>query len=106
MANDVTAVTSGVQPYVIGDRAFRGIDTYNDANKLEAGYATEINNMQLDGGSLVLRNGWQGLNAYSQLNSAPIAITFTGGGSSNINGTFPFTLAVGQNSQICKGITV
>ena len=102
MANDVTAVTSGVQPYVIGDRAFRGIDTYNDANKLEAGYATEINNMQLDGGSLVLRNGWQGLNAYSQLNIAPIAITFTGGGSSNINGTFPFTLAVGQTVKFAK----
>lgn len=96
MANDVTAVTSGVQPYVIGDRAFRGIDTYNDSNKLEAGYATVINNMQLDGGSLVLRNGWQGLRGYSELNVAPITVTFTGGGSANINASFPFTLAVGQ----------
>ena len=95
MANDVTQVTSGVQPYVIGDRAFRGIDTYNDANKLEAGYATVIENLQLDGGSLVLRNGWQGLNQPSQLNTNPVTVTFTGGGSPNINGAFPFILPVG-----------
>ena len=94
MANDVTQVTSGVQPYVIGDRAFKGIDTYNDANKLEAGYATVIENLQLDGGSLVLRNGWQGLNQPSQLNTNPITVTFTGGGSPNINASFPFTLPV------------
>ena len=96
MANDVTQVTSGVQPYVIGDRAFRGIDTYNDVNKLDAGLAEKINNLQLDGGSLVLRNGFQGLFQPSELNTNPVTVTFTGSASPNINGSFSYIFPVGS----------
>lgn len=95
MADETRMVTSGVQPYVVGDKSFRGIDTFTDANKLDGGLCQKINNMQLDGGSLVLRNGLQGLLQPSELNTAPITVTFTGGGSPNINGTFPFILPVG-----------
>jgi len=105
MANDVTAVTSGVQPYVIGDRAFRGIDTYNNANKLEAGLSEIIENLQLDGGSLVVRNGFQGLLQPSEQNTNPTTVTFTSGGSANINGSFPFTYSVGQAVRFTTTLT-
>jgi hypothetical protein len=95
MADDTTMVTNFAQPYVVGDKMWRGIDTYNDANKLPSGYAQRISNMQLDGGSLVLRNGWQGLLQPTELNSNPYVVSFTGGGSPNINGTFPTILSVG-----------
>jgi hypothetical protein len=95
MADETRMITSGAQPYVVGDKTFRGIDTFNDANKLEGGLCQKINNMQLDGGSLVLRNGIQGLLQPSECNTAPITVTFLGGGSPNINGTFPFILPVG-----------
>ena len=95
MADDTRMVTSGVQPYVVGDKNFRGIDTFTDANKLEGGFCQKINNMQLDGGSLVLRNGLQGLLQPSECNNAPITVTFSGGGLPNINGTFPFILPPG-----------
>ena len=70
MADTTRMVTDSAQPFVVGDKVWRGIDTYNDANKLDTGYAETINNLQLDGGSLVLRNGWQGLLQPTELNAS------------------------------------
>jgi hypothetical protein len=60
MADTSRQVQGGVQPFVIGDKQFRGIDTYTDPNKLEAGFAETIDGLIVDGGSLVLRNGFHG----------------------------------------------
>ncbi len=60
MADDVRMVTGGVQPYVIGDNSFRGLNTFVDANKLESGQLQTATNVILDGGSLVGRNGFVG----------------------------------------------
>lgn len=60
MADTSRQIQGGVQPYVVGDKTFRGIDTYTDPNKLEAGFAETIDNLIVDGGSLVLRNGFHG----------------------------------------------
>jgi len=70
MADTTRMVTDSALPFVVGDKVWRGIDTYNDANKLDTGYTETINNLQLDGGSLVLRNGWQGLLQPTELNGA------------------------------------
>jgi hypothetical protein len=60
MADTSRQIQGGVQPFVVGDKSFRGVDTYTDPNKLEAGFAETIDGMIVDGGSLVLRNGFQG----------------------------------------------
>ena len=70
MADTTRMVTDSAQPFIVGDKIWRGVDTYNDPNKLETGYAETISNLQLDGGSLVLRNGWQGLLQPTELNGA------------------------------------
>jgi hypothetical protein len=60
MADDVRMVTGGVQPYVIGDNSFRGLNTFVDANKMESGQLQTAQNVILDGGALVGRNGFVG----------------------------------------------
>lgn len=60
MADTSRQIQGGVQPFVVGDKSFRGVDTYTDPNKLEAGFAETIDGLIVDGGSLVLRNGFQG----------------------------------------------
>lgn len=60
MADTSRQVQGGVQPFVVGDKSFRGIDTYTNPNKLENGFAETIDGLIVDGGSLVLRNGFHG----------------------------------------------
>ena len=60
MADDARMVTGGVQPYVIGDNSFRGLNTFVDANKLESGQLQTAQNVILDGGGLIGRNGFVG----------------------------------------------
>lgn len=60
MADTSRQIQGGVQPFVVGDKSFRGIDTYTNTNKLENGFAETIDNLIVDGGSLVLRNGLHG----------------------------------------------
>jgi hypothetical protein len=60
MADTSRQIQGGVQPFVVGDKSFQGIDTYTDPNKLEAGFAETIDGLIVDGGSLVLRNGFHG----------------------------------------------
>ena len=60
MADTTRQIQGGVQPFVVGDKQFRGIDTFNDPNKLESGFAETIDGLIVDGGSLVLRNGFHG----------------------------------------------
>ncbi len=47
MADTTRMVTDSALPFVVGDKVWRGIDTYNDANKLDTGYAETINNLQI-----------------------------------------------------------
>jgi hypothetical protein len=61
MADEQRMVTGGVQPYVIGDNSFRGLNTFVDANKLESGQLQTAQNVILDGGGLIGRNGFVGV---------------------------------------------
>jgi len=67
MADTTRQIQGGVQPFVVGDKSFRGIDTYTDPNKLENGFAETIDGLIVDGGSLVLRNGFHGQLPYSYI---------------------------------------
>ena len=49
------------QSYVLGDINFIGMDTRTQPNKLKDGYAQNIENMMIDGNSLVVRNGFKGI---------------------------------------------
>ena len=61
MANNQRRAQATSASYTLGDREFRGMDTYTDPQHLPPGMAQEITNLLPDGrGSLVLRNGWQG----------------------------------------------
>lgn len=53
------------QALTVGDRAFVGMDTYTDANKLQDGLCQRITNLQLQGGSLIPRRGFQGVTTTS-----------------------------------------
>lgn len=76
MADTTRQIQGGVQPFVVGDKSFRGIDTYTDPNKLENGFAETIDGLIVDGGSLVLRNGFHGQlpNSYMQTSSTSAGI--------------------------------
>jgi hypothetical protein len=47
------------QALTVGDRAFVGMDTYTDPNKLQDGICQRITNLVVQNGSLVPRKGWQ-----------------------------------------------
>ena len=47
------------QALTVGDRAFVGMDTYTDPNKLQDGLCQRITNLAVQNGSLVPRKGWQ-----------------------------------------------
>ena len=47
------------QALMVGDRAFTGMDTYTDPNKLQDGFCQRISNLMLQNGSLVPRRGFQ-----------------------------------------------
>jgi hypothetical protein len=53
------------QALTVGDRAFVGMDTYTDPNKLQDGLCQRISNLMLQGGSLVPRRGFQGITTTS-----------------------------------------
>ena len=42
MADTTRMVTDSALPFVVGDKVWRGIDTYNDANKLDTGYLAPV----------------------------------------------------------------
>lgn len=49
------------QALMVGDRAFTGMDTYTDPNKLQDGLCQRITNLMVQNGSLVPRRGIQGV---------------------------------------------
>jgi hypothetical protein len=59
MAETVRSAIPVSQALTVGDRAFVGMDTYTDPNKLQDGICQRITNLVVQNGSLVPRKGWQ-----------------------------------------------
>lgn len=51
-------VSNNQQAFTIGDRAFTGIDTYNQPNELQQNYFQSLQNLFVYGNTLRPRNGW------------------------------------------------
>ena len=59
MAETVRSAMPVSQALTVGDRAFVGMETYMDANKLQDGFCQRITNLVSQNGSLVPRRGFQ-----------------------------------------------
>lgn len=59
MAETVRSAMPVSQALTVGDRAFIGMDTYLDANKLQDGFCQRVTNLVSQNGSLVPRRGFQ-----------------------------------------------
>jgi hypothetical protein len=71
------------QSYVLGDINFIGMDTRTQPNKLKDGYAQNIENMMVDGNSLVVRNGFKGI--CNTFNANPVYELTTLKGTSGVS---------------------
>lgn len=59
MAETVRSAMPVSQALTVGDRAFIGMETYMDANKLQDGFCQRVTNLVSQNGSLVPRRGFQ-----------------------------------------------
>lgn len=59
MADTERSAIPVTQALTVGDRAFIGMDTYTDSNKLQDGFCQRITNLVSKNGSLVPRKGFQ-----------------------------------------------